>query len=172
MGAHDYIDVEYGMCVLTKDSIIPLSSHVLSYYGDSLDGETYMNLRQLNDSIFSTVCFNADVVKELKRLSVQKKYDFSECNVSPFNKDLVIPLSVFEESKQVDMQKTPLFALDETKGYYKDNKEVHILYDFGNVILTQNIREEEESLGATFDYIIPMYGGIEYDYWTITGVLF
>lgn len=172
MGNHDYMDIEYGLCVLTKDAILPLSVHILSYYADSLDGDTYMQRRHLYDSIFTTVCFNSDVILELKQLSLRNKYDFKECNISLYEKNIKLSLSEFKRINHINLLKIPQHALHGGLGYYKENKDINILYDFGNIIITQNIMEEVEQTGAIFDYLVPLFGGIEYELSKITGVIF
>lgn len=172
MGAHDYMDVEYGLCVITKDTIEPLSSKLLSFYADSLDDDTYMERRHLCDSIFRAVCFDKNVISELKRLKVYKKYNFNNCNIERFRIDKVISVSLFNKFKQKDILKMPQYALYGGKGYCDRDENIYVLYDFGNVIFTENIRQEFEKVGASFDYVVPLFGGIEYECWKITGVLF
>jgi len=173
IGAHDYMDVEYGFCVVTNGTINHLSSKVLSFYADSLDGDTYMRYRQLYDSIFATVCFDKDVVSELKKLLDYEEYGFTKCNVERFNVGKITSISEFEKSKKIkDILKIPQYALDGGKGYYDENENIHVLYEFGNIIFTENISQEFKEVGARFDYVVPLFGGIEYEYWKITGVIF
>ena len=180
MGAHTYMNIEYGLCVLSKNRILPLSTHILSYYDDLLDDDIYTELRLYYDSIFTSVCFDAEVALELQRLSVEAKYNFRECNISQYAVNKTFLLSEFEKSRQVNMHKTPQQALSEGKGYCRDNKSIHVLYDFGHIIVTKNtitmaevdFPEEMETASATFDYLVPLFGGIEYELWAINGVLF
>lgn len=173
MGAHDYMDVEYGLCVITKSTIKPLSSKVLSFYTDSLDDDTYMEYRQLYDSIFINRCFDEDVVSELKKLLLYDKYGFTKCNVETFKVDKVTTVSALQKLKKADILKIPQYALDGGKGYCNENEKMHILYDFGNVVFTFNTTDVEgEKTGASFDYLVPLFGGIEYECWKITGLLF
>jgi len=172
MGAHDYMDIEYGLAVITRHSIHPLFVDTLSFYTDSLDAETYLSRCHLYDSIYTTVGFNKDIVSVLNRLSIADKYNFIEDKVSKFEKNNTIERNEFEKLRDIDLSKAAQYSLHDGKGYYKDNEYVHVMYDFGNVVILLNSIEEEEQVGAVFDYINPLFGGIDYEYSFITGVLF
>ena len=180
MGAHTYMDIEYGLCVLTKNRIFPLSIQTLSYPVDFLNDDVYQEQRYYYDSIFTSVCFDAEVALELERLSVKNKYNFKACNISQYEINKTFLLSEFEKVKQVNLRKKHQQALHGGKGSCQNNKNIHVLYDFGDIIITQNtitmaeidFPEETETASATFDYLVPLFGGIEYDLWAINGVLF
>lgn len=176
MGAHDLLPVEYGLCILSSDSIFELRTFDLKYWGEYPDMETYLDLLKKNDSIFLSPFDDKLLLREEREIAI--RYNFKESNVQLYLRNDTLLLKKFEKLKGVDLVKHPQFALHGAKGYYScdDDVEVerllHRLYDFGKIVVLYSYTNDTENIGATFDYINPFMKEVDYESQNVTCVLF
>lgn len=176
MGAHDLLPVEYGLCILSSDTILEFRTFYLKYWTEYPNMEAYLDLSSRYDSLFSTPFDEKFLSQEEREIAI--KYNFKESNVQLYLKNDTLLLKEFEKLKDVDLFKLPQFALHGAKGCYSydngihSNELLHWLYDFGNIIVLHSFINDTESVGATFDYVNPFMKEVDYEYQNITSVLF
>ncbi|WP_271766034.1 hypothetical protein [Aquimarina algiphila] len=175
MGGYSPMRVEYGFCILSKDTIIQFRGKVLE------DNEAYYEQLKYWDDIFKSE-INEEQLNELNKEVLKNEYNFSSCNANSFKVDKTMPISEFETNKKINLKDSRQKALHgaSSTSYY-DEKKVHLLYDFGHILLLNNINddndEEELSLGSDFDYYNPWVNeegkevNIGFDISLVTGVL-
>ena len=155
MGAQRAMKITYGYLVITKDSIIQFSTQEIEPDGFP-DYKTFSKLVRYWDSIFNS-CYDNDKLSEIAH-GIKNQYQFDLCNVSKYKINKVQKIFDFESKKQIDLTYTNQLALNGAKSTdYFDNKNLHIMYDFGNVVIMNNINNEyeETQIGADFDYFNP-----------------
>jgi hypothetical protein len=155
MGAQRAMKITYGYLVITKDSIIQYITQEIEPDGFP-DYETFSKFTDYWDSIFNS-CYDKDHLSEIGH-RIKNQYHFDLCNISKYKIDKVQSMSDFESKKQIDLRYTNQLALNGAKSTnYFDNKDIHIMYDFGNIVIMNNIKNEyeETQIGADFDYFNP-----------------
>lgn len=188
-GGHYPTSYTYGYCILTKGNIVQYISKEIRMddFSDE-DFERYNTEKALQDSIFESP-LNKKKIDPIGKKIIEE-YGFSQNNVNKYKSDKIYLLDDFERERKVDLGKNPQKALNGalSNGYIKNANEetkVHILYDFGNILILENYNnnelEEDEDIGASFDYKNPFYstegadGEIHYlgfDISHVTGVIF
>ncbi len=157
MGSHAAKKITYGYCVITAGSIIQYITQEIEPDGFP-DHDTFSKSTDYWDSIFNS-CFDKDHLSAIGD-RIKSQYHFDLCNISPYKIDTVQSISEFENNKKIDLSITPQLALNGAKSTdYYDNKKIHILYDFGHVVILENMinvnNEYRDSKGADFDYFNP-----------------
>ena len=181
MGARWYDKIEYGLCIISNGKIIEYKTKVLDnrIIDDSSDrsdkgitGEEYMKLMAHWDWIYKTGLDFNNLSKQQKQICEQ--YGFKENNTEKFRIDKKMRFADFEEERNINLKQNKQLALKGAKSISYSNQCVHILYDFGNIIIFNNAYSENPTTdaGACFSYVNPILGGIEYEYYRITGALF
>lgn len=179
MGAHTYIPVTYGFCIITTDTIMQYTTHEIVPSPDS-DFDEIMAMYRYWDNVFESHMDSDDfdVVAE------QSGCVFNDCNIGPFKLDAVISLDEFTQRVGLELRKVKQKALYGATGSYSEdediaNQKVEVLCDFGYVILIKNVCDYDQ-IGTpeyrgdiNFDYPNTILGdGVGYDIITVTGVLF
>ena len=131
-----------------------------------------MKLTEHWNWIYKTGLDFNNLSKQQKRIC--EEYGFKENNTEKFKVDRKVKLADLKKEKNVDPKINKQLALKRAKSISYNNRRVHILYDFGNILILNNAYSEnpQTDCGASFSYVNPMFGGIEYEYYRITGVLF
>lgn len=179
-GAYRTMDIEYGFCILSGDSVIQITTTVLNGAAYP-DHETFSQHRDYRDSVFKS-CFDIRAMSRAEHM-LEREYGFKECNVKAFEKNMTVTLQEFRNETRTDLQEVSQKALHGAKGVFKNDltaDKVNIVYNFGHIIIINNIIEEDNYSGAEFDYPNPSLSHIEgiepgsnlYDNCKITGVLF
>lgn len=176
-GAYRRMPIKYGYCVITKDSMI-------YYQTQELVGDGFANYDTLNrfqaywDSVFKR-CYTPERMSEIGH-RITDKFDFKTCNVEKYKVDEKMSVEAFEKSRKVDLSKVRQEGLFNGKSArYFEGDKVHVLYDFGEIVILSNESGEHENgngVGAMFDYYCPgYYAGeivnIGFEISTVTGVL-
>lgn len=181
-GGHSYQRIEYGLCVISNGKIIEFRTKTLDpgtieYGSDKSKGkiteDEYLKLTKHWDWIFKTGLDFGKLSKQQKQICEQ--YGFKENNTENFKVNKKIRLSDFKKERNVDLKKDKQLALKGgAKSVFYDNRQIHISYDFGNILILNNTYREDPDMdtGASFSYKSPLFGGIEYEYYRITGALF
>jgi len=155
IGAHKAMKITYGYLVITKDSIIQYVTQEIEPDGFA-DYETFLKITVYWDSIFNG-CYDKDHLSEIGH-RIKNQYHFDLCNISKYKIDKVLLKAEFENNKQIDLSNTNQLAINGAKSTdYFNNKNIHIMYDFGNVLILKNMNNEYEKtqIGADFDYFNP-----------------
>ena len=180
-GGHWYQRFEYGLCVISDGKITEFLTKILDpeIIGDDSDkskenisGDEYWELTKHWDWIYRTGLDFQKLSKQQKRICEQ--YGFKENNTEKFRVNKKIKVKDFEEERNISLTKDKQSALKGAKSISYDEQSVDILYDFGNILILNNTYSEDPQTdtGASFSYINPLFGGMEYEYYQITGVLF
>ena len=181
MGSHWYDRVEYGLCIISNGEIKEYLTKILDPSivddnterpKDKITGDEYIKLMNHWDWIFKTGFDFDKLSKQQKRIC--EEYEFKENNAGKYKVDKKIKLADFEKERNIDLSKNKQLALKKAKSISYEDRQLHILYDFGDVLILNNIYREDPEIdaGASFSYISPFFGGIEYEYYRITGSLF
>ena len=177
MGAHKAMRIIYGYCIITSDSVIQKTTQEIEPDGFP-DYDTFTKFVTYWDSIFNSG-FDTEKLSEIGYL-IKKQFRFDSYNVASYKIDKTQTISDFSENKQIDLNKTQQWALNGAKSTeYFDSKMIHVLYDFGKVMILQNVNNEfkETQIGADFDYYNPWINevgeteNIGFDMSEITGIL-
>jgi len=178
MGAQKAMKVVYGYCVITADTIIQFKTQEIEP-----DGYPVQNLNTFNqtiefwDSIFYSP-FNIDNLSEIE-YRIKNHYNFNSSNISSYKVDRISKIKEIEDDKNITLETNPQKALNGaiSTDYYK-GKTIHILYDFGNILILRNESTMEDAeIGAAFNYYNPWIDengneqNIGYDISFINGVL-
>ena len=171
MGARTFMDVEYGVCILSKDTILQQTTQILSYTGYP-EYEVYEQHRNYWNSIFES-CLDSKKLSDIEN-SLKWQYRFNDCNVKSFERNDTVTIKELETKFKINLNTHKQQALYGAKSnpYGSNEDKIIILYDFGHIIITENLSYEDERIGIGFDYLVPLFGGIEYENYIITGVLF
>lgn len=180
-GGHWYNRVEYGLCVITDGKIIEYKTKILDPQiideesdGSSgkITGEEYLKLLGHWDWIYKTGLDFNNLSKQQQNICDQ--YGFRENNAARYRVNKKKSVADFEDERGIDLMKKRQLALKEAKSVSYGNKQVYILYDFGDMLILENAYSEDpqNDAGAAFSYINPLFGGLEYEYYKIVGVLF
>ena len=185
MGAHWPMVVSYGYCVLHNGAIteIPISMEFdPSKFPDDEINEFFKEKIQL-DSVFNN-CSDTSYLEPLKSHVNEAllEYGFKPCNVNKYKVDKIFTKEQFEKNKKIKIADIPQKALRGATGTdYPEkpqNIKIHVLYDFGKLVIVENKGGEEGITGADFDYYNPWTDengnkiNIGFDYFAITGVFF
>ncbi len=178
MGAHRAMKVTYGYCVITADTIIQFKTQEVEP-----DGYPTKNLDVFNqtiefwDSVFYSP-FNIDNLSEIG-YRIKNHYNFNSSNISSYKVDRISKIKEFEDDKNINLEAYPQKALNGAINTdYHKGKTIHILYDFGNILILKNESTMEDAeIDAAFNYCNPWIGengnkqNIGYDISFINGVL-
>lgn len=152
-GAQKAMKITYGYCIISTDTITQHITQVIDPDGFP-DYDTFSKVVDYWNSIFNS-CFNNNKLSEIG-LKIKNQYHFNLCNVSPYKIDKKNRIHEFEKTKKINLKNTLQLSLNGAKstGYY-DNNKIHVLFDFGNVVILENINNENTQIGADFDYFNP-----------------
>ena len=177
-GGHYELDIEYGLCVLTNDTILQFPINTVSFE-ETANSEEWSRRyevyeRQLAqwNSIFQSQ-FKPMKVGDMDYHAVVEEYGFKEANVGRYVRNDTI---FVDEFKRADLQTTPQKALYGAEGVC--SARTHISYDFGNIVIIENsitdaYYGEDFNTGAVFNYPnLWEDRDIGYESQLITGVLF
>jgi len=155
MGAQRPMKITYGYVVITKDTIIQITIQEVDPDGFP-EYNAFSSTVEYWDSIYNS-CFNIERLSNNGHI-IKNQYDFEFCNVSAFKVDEIISKSEFEKSKRINLNEKLQVSINHGKSTkYIDNSKIHILYDFGDVIILRNLDDgyEEKYFGANFNYYNP-----------------
>lgn len=180
-GGHWYNRFEYGLCVITNGEIIEYKTKILDPQiisdgsGESagkITGEEYLKLMKHWNWVYQIGLDFNNLSKQQKQICDQ--YGFKENNAEKYRVNKKEKIADFEKEKNTDLAKNRQLTLKKAKSVSYENRQVYILYDFGNVLILKNTYEEdlENDVGAAFNYINSLYEGLGYEYYLIAGVLF
>jgi len=177
-GGHWYQRIEYGLCVVSNGKIIEYRTKTLDpgMLGDKSDGkiaeDEYIKLTEHWNWIYKIGLDFNNLSGQQKRIC--EEYGFKENNTEKFKVDKKIKLADLEKEKNIDLKKNKQLALKGAGSVSYHSRRVHILYDFGDILILNNTYSEDPKtdIGASFSYVNPLFGGIEYEYFQITGALF
>ncbi len=159
MGAYSPMGVEYGFCVISNNKIIEFKTKVIEpFTGYSDTGESnYWDEVKYWDEIFNSQTSQKQL-EQIQKDILKEHYHFSSINADVFKIDSIMSINDFEKTKGVSLQNTTQKGLhnSQSEEYYQ-NKKIHLLYDFGNILLFNNdndIDNNELALeyGAHFNY--------------------
>lgn len=179
-GSHPH-DIQYGLCILSSDTILFQEIYTLKFDSDlndeTTDWQEYNRRRNYQDSIFLSD-FDPKLLNEIE-LSFLRNYDFKKFNIRKYQRNDTISTSSLHQ--RIDLKKASLQALHGAFGYISNNQtKLNIIYDFGSVILTNNetcqkSEDDNDSIDMTTYFNYPNFWNnhdIGYDCFRITGVLF
>lgn len=153
MGAYSAMKIEYGFCIISQGTIIEFKTKIIEPSPDP----SYYEQTKHWDSIFTSETTQKQL-DEIKEVVLKNEYNFSSVNVASFRMDKTLSINEFEKTKKISLKNRKQKALHNAynKAYYED-KKVHVLYDFENVLLLDNTNdidtnELELEIGADFDY--------------------
>ncbi|MCD8080402.1 MAG: hypothetical protein LUF04_08325 [Bacteroides sp.] len=174
------MEVAYGFCILIQDSIIEYPTLTLSPE-DYPDDDIFLEHCAYFDALFESPFDPAQISHMGPALN---RYGFKEPNTASYRKDRILTLEEFEKEKNRELRTICQHALHGARGFFCEmDEQMHILYDFGHILLINNAMDTEEYdryLGASFNYPnhwLPRPEGDTtefglYDKCAITGVLF
>lgn len=172
-GSYTWMSVVYGYAILTPDTIRHYTLNVLDYDSYSETDDEYMVKRKKWESIFEGPFRERYLLPE-----IQAEFGFTPEGLDAFRVDRTISVSEFNTLKNTDLhqlRQQALFGGLSRNNYAEYADRVHILYDFGHIVVLHNRFEEsaEHDKGSTFNYTYP-WGDerMDYDYSIVTGVLF
>jgi len=176
-GGHYYQTIEYGICVLTKDSI--LYNKVKLLVGEDIDDDAE---RETQYNYWESF-YNSPYDSKEKN-QIEQGYNFSAKNMKSYLRNDTVRFDTFKSNYSLDLKKTPQYSLYGGKGLFNDecisesdditnDMYVVIEYDFGDILLIRNQLSDWTCYGAAFDYE-NMFGGedIGFEYFNVTGVVF
>jgi hypothetical protein len=153
MGAHRAMKIVYGYCIITTDSIIEYKTHVIEPDEfPAQDLKTLDKITAFRDSIFYS---NFDINRLCETgHTIKKRYSFKHCNVSSYRVDKVLSINDFQKSRNINLETTHQKALNGAiSTEYLEEKTIHVLYDFGNILIIKNEDQMEgPGTGARFNY--------------------
>ena len=180
-GGHYELDIEYGLCVLTNDTILQFPVKTISFQQTSDSDEWHRTHSVYEEQLaYWYSVFNSDFIprnSDIDYRYFKKEYGFKKANVSRYKQDDSISVDKFKEIKKVDLRKTPQKALYGAEGVCSEHAFLHIAYDFGNIVVINNAVSydygEESNIGTRFGYS-NFWGrdDIGYDTQNVTGILF
>lgn len=184
MGGHNFNYIDYGLCVISQDSII---EYPLVY---ELKGEEiYKNhsievFEEYYDQWQNWVMGkNRDLIEAEKELA--EKYKFKELLADEYLNNDTISLIDFAD-KYTQKGNIALHSLSNGKADLTEtpysSKNIIVTHDFGNIVFTQNesmCDDEDLDFGYEFDYLNPIFDndanypeGMGYEMYHITGIYF
>jgi len=174
MGGSMSTIVEYGFCILSNDSIKEIKTKIINPF--KLNMDDYDEQVKFWDAIFETKT-TQNQLNTINKEILKNDYNFLTNNTDSYKVDSKITISNFEKEKNISLKKRKqkgLHNAESTK--YHSNKRLHILYDFGNVIILNNVfiidDDQIMNFGATFNYLISYNDSkIEFESYFVTGVL-
>lgn len=176
MGGHYLPEIEYGLCIITKDSILFQKSYILeqdSYFPENWDEANPTPW----DSTFHSKFDIKRFTKNEKRFI--EKYKFNNTNLEKYIVNDTISMTEFKAKTQVDLTKIFQPTLHGAKGYFEpDCPNVDIKYNFGHIILIQNNidwgseAEDYQCISGIFEYPDLIAGATTYEHQKITSVVF
>ncbi|NDV68371.1 hypothetical protein [Dysgonomonas sp. 25] len=185
MGGHYPMDIEYGVCVITSDTIVMYGTHLLQYQGYPTY-ESYEQHQNFWDSIFYSP-FDKSKLSDIEYMVANHYYKFSESNVEPYLVNDTLSVEDMKRKRKIDLTKISQKSLYGGTGIYpKDylSRKVILLYDFGHLLIIQNNNgisdEGDEEWTIAFNYpsgfLFRNENGedvdVGYDYGRITGILY
>lgn len=181
MGAQRSMKIEYGYCIVTKDSIIEFKTHELNPDAYPVNNyNAFNNHVEYWDSVFES-CFKKNNLCYYGN-DIAKDYGFESCNIEYYKLDKIIQIEEFENIKKVNLGKNKQIALQGGRSTkYCEEKYINILYDFGHFVILKNkiiSFEDNQSIGADFDYYNPYTNenkkviNIGFEMSEINGILF
>ncbi|WP_091412837.1 hypothetical protein [Aquimarina amphilecti] len=151
MGAYSPMKIQYGFCIITKDTIIEFKTKVI----EPTPEDSYYEQKNYWDTIFKSET-NEQQLTEINKVVLKNKYNFSFMDINTFKTNKILSISDFEKTKNTSLnnnrQKGLLGA--HSKAYFSDRK-IHVLYEFNNIFILDNNNDfdkNELALGADFDY--------------------
>ncbi|NMH89586.1 hypothetical protein [Flavivirga algicola] len=156
-GGHYDIKTEYGFCMLSKDTIIEFKTKIIDPSDPDLFD--YYEERKLWDSIFKSET-SQQQLNEINKVILKNKHRFLSKNIDSFKVNKILSISDFEETRNISLKNNQQIGLYGASNIeYYDDKKVHLLYDFGNILIFNNCNnlyddefEIEAEVGADFDY--------------------
>ncbi|WP_162897328.1 hypothetical protein [Aquimarina sp. AD1] len=151
MGAYSPMEIQYGFCIITKDTINEFITKTLLPTPES----SYFKQKDYWDIIFKSKT-NQQQLDEINKIILKNKYSFSLTDLNIFKINKVLSISKFEKNKNTSLKNNKQKGLKgaKSKEYFSD-KKIRVLYDFGNIVILENdnnIDQNELELGANFDY--------------------
>ena len=142
--------------IITSDSVIQKTTQEIEPDGFP-DYDTFTKFVTYWDSIFNSG-YDTEKLSEIGYL-IKKQFRFDSYNVASYKIDKTQTISDFSENKQIDLNKTQQWALNGAKSKeYFDSKMIHVLYDFGKVMILQNVNNEFEETQIGLILIIIIRG--------------
>lgn len=174
-GGHYFPEIEYGLCIITKDTILFQKSYIIerdSYPAPGWNGES----KPWDSTYYSK--FDLKRFSEKEKAFIQK-YEFNNTNINKHIVNDTISMTEFKARTQVDLTKTLQPTLHGAKGYFEpDCQNVDIKYNFGHIILIQNDidweseAEDYQCISGIFEYPNLIAGATTYEHQKITSVVF
>jgi hypothetical protein len=171
MGASYPMPVSYGYRILTRGGgMIDCILHTTRWRDDDPEGSRaeIERWQSIYDGRFQ---------EELLLPADRETYGFSDEKVETCRVDRTMPLSEFETLTGIDLMTGSQRAyggLSGTNDYAGQGNRVHLLYDFGHVMLLQNDIHydpaEMESVGSDFHYLHGLSS--DFDISRVTGVVY
>ena len=175
--------VRYGFCVISKDTIVQFKGMVLNPKESEANNgyESFFDQRKFWDSIFEGET-NKGQLDEIVKDILDKKYKFPLCNAGKYLIDKKFSIPDFEKDKNLKLNQNLQRGLyGATSIEYCEERKIHLLYDFGSVLILNNennLEYDGTEVGAEFGYYNPIVDkngqevNIGFDIFKITGVLF
>ena len=177
IGAHKDMKITYGYCIITNNSIIQYVTQEIEPDGFP-DYDKYTEIVAYWDSVFNSG-FDKEKISVVGH-RIQNQFRFDSHNVESYKIEKTNAISEFSDKKGIDLRNIKQYALNGAKSTdYFDSKMIHVLYDFGKVVILENVHNEFDriQIGADFDYYNPLVNkdgeteDIGFDMIEITGVL-
>ena len=177
MGSHYYMDVNYGLCVLSNDSILEYPIFKLNMPKTEDEETNYIELNNYWNNWFENDSSNSYNITE-KEISLIQKYAFNNSNLEQYKRTDTLSIKEFEHRYNIDLNNRNFKALG--KAYSlpfitepENSENIIVTFDFGNIVMTQSDGFDESKVGLDFSYSFP-YGEneISFDIQNVSGVLF
>ncbi|MCD8102643.1 MAG: hypothetical protein LUE26_08790 [Alistipes sp.] len=177
MGSSTFVDIEYGFCILSHNTIIEPADRYVLKYSPLYDMEAYLEHRAHWDSVFASPL---DTVKptDAERMYIGR-YGFNRSNAAEYSCVVTTTVGEFMRERGTDLSAEPQKALRGGTGRYlpggERDPEVRLVYDFGNILVFRHEESYEKQFpDSRFDYLNPIFGDeqVEYEISVVSGVLF
>ncbi|RKN12394.1 hypothetical protein D7035_18325, partial [Aquimarina sp. AD1] len=134
MGAYSPMEIQYGFCIITKDTINEFITKTLLPTPES----SYFKQKDYWDIIFKSKT-NQQQLDEINKIILKNKYSFSLTDLNIFKINKVLSISKFEKNKNTSLKNNKQKGLKgaKSKEYFSD-KKIRVLYDFGNIVILEN----------------------------------
>jgi len=178
MGSYAYMDVYYGLCVLTNNSI-------LEYPVFKLDAEKYDEIEvELDNQESDKYCFlykkwdkwfeNDTDQTTQQETDLINKYAFNDFDMSKYLVSDTISIEAFQEKYKTNLSSKKMRTLKKAHSLAPDEytKNMIVSYVFDNKLICKSVSFDELNCGLEYNFKTDLFGGIPYEYFFIDGVLF
>lgn len=176
MGGHYYMNVNYGLCVLTKGLILEYPIFKLNMPANESEEINYVKLNTFWNNWFDNDSSNSDTITQKEDFLI-RQYSFTNSDLEQYKRNDTISIKQFEQKYKIDLNKTKLKALEKahSRPFESKSTETNIIvsFDFGNIVITNSDGVDESKIGLDYSYSFPFDGHeMGFDIQNVNGILF